>query len=191
MIRRVDECPSARMDKYFVQAGAADTGVRYYGFLTPTRKLESEKLFEDCLVLLLMNLASFPDEAGGFLQPNLPSSRSPTSSNGSILPYPRSTPLKPGSKKESSFIGYVDQTLLGISRRYELRTNQIFEDQLCSDIEVKGYKDFGEVAGDLDVLTDVVWVSGSRLLLIRWLYDPVLIIGFSFFANTVFPHNCP
>lgn len=110
-----------------------------------------------------MNPEYRSDEAGGFLQPIMPSSNANSPSNSSILPQPRSTPLKPGSSKESSLINYVDQRLLDISRRYELRSNPIANKQPTSNTEDKGYKDFGVVATDLDSLIDVVWVSGSRL----------------------------
>lgn len=106
-----------------------------------------------------------PDEAGGFLQPITPTPASfnaHSPSNSSILPHPRSHPLKPGSSKESSLINYVDQRLLAISRRYELRSNPIANKQPTSNPEDKGYRDFGAVAIDLDTLVDVVWVSGSR-----------------------------
>lgn len=105
------------------------------------------------------------NEAGGFLPPVMPtlsSSNANLPSTSSILPHARSHPLKPGSSKESSFINYVDQKLLAISRRYELRSNPIADKQPTLSPEDKGYKDFGAVATDLDTLVDVVWVSGSR-----------------------------
>lgn len=104
---------------------------------------------------------------GGFLQPTLPSP--PVSSfeylpaGNTILRQPRSTPLKPGSAKESSFIDYVDKTLLGISRRYEKRYNNGFEDEATSGIEGRGYESYGELASDLEGVIDVVWVSGTRM----------------------------
>lgn len=104
-------------------------------------------------------------EPGGFLQPILPSPPSSTvgsPSTNSILPHPRSNPLKPGSAKESSFIDYVDQKLLGISRRYEKRFNANLEDESSSDLEGRGYEEFGGVAKDLEALADVIWVSGTR-----------------------------
>ena len=103
---------------------------------------------------------------GGFLQPVLPSPPSSVTTSdpalSSILPRPRSTPLKPGSPKESSFIDYVDRKLLSISRRYEKRFNTDFEDQATSGLEGKGYERFGELASDLEGVLDVVWVSGTR-----------------------------
>lgn len=113
-----------------------------------------------------MSSASEAPGPGGFLQPTLPSP--PASSHNSppagntVLPQPRSTPLKPGSAKESSFIDYVDRKLLGISRRYEKRFNTDFEDEATSGIEGRGYESYGELARDLEGVIDVVWVAGTR-----------------------------
>ncbi len=104
---------------------------------------------------------------GGFLQPTLPSPPASTTTSAStatpVLPRPRANPLKPGSSKESSFIDYVDNTLLGISRRYEKRYNADFEDEATSGIEGRGYESFGELATDLETVINVVWVSGTRM----------------------------
>ncbi|KAL2042073.1 hypothetical protein N7G274_005261 [Stereocaulon virgatum] len=104
-------------------------------------------------------------EPGGFLHPSLPSPPASTATTASTvtstLPHPRSTPLKPGSSKESSFIDYVDRKLLGISRRYEKRYNADFEDEATSGIEGRGYESFAELAKDLEGVIDVVWVSGT------------------------------
>lgn len=104
---------------------------------------------------------------GGFLQPTLPSPPASTATSASpapsVLPRPRANPLKPGSSKESSFIDYVDNKLLGISRRYEKRYNADFEDEATSGIEGRGYERFGEMAKDLEAVIDVVWVSGTRM----------------------------
>jgi len=113
-----------------------------------------------------MTSASERPGPGGFLQPTLPSpppsSATSASTASSALPRPRNTPLKPGSGKESSFIDYVDNKLLGVSRRYEKRYNANFEDQTTSGIEERGYESFGQVAKDLENVVDVVWVSGTR-----------------------------
>lgn len=105
-------------------------------------------------------------ESGGFLQPIVPSPPSSTVSSPSAisnLPRPRSRPLKAGGAKESSFIDYVDQKLLGVSRRYEKRFNGIMEeDEPSSDIEGRGYEEFGSVAKDLESLADLIWLSGTR-----------------------------
>ncbi|MCJ1453838.1 hypothetical protein MMC28_004187 [Mycoblastus sanguinarius] len=118
-------------------------------------------------------MSAEPAGPGGFLQSTLPSpppSSSHSSSTAtSILPQPRSTPLKPGSAKESSFIDYVDRKLLGISRRYEKRYNADFEDEAMSGIEGKGYESFGELATDLASVIDVVWVSGTPSLQVPYL----------------------
>ncbi len=113
-------------------------------------------------------MSSTPDlpGPGGFLQPTLPSpppSSSHSSSNApKILPQPRSTPLKAGSSKESSFIDYVDRKLLAVSRRYEKRFNTDFEEDDQLNVTGRGYEDFGELAKDLEAVIDVVWVSGTR-----------------------------
>ena len=102
---------------------------------------------------------------GGFLQPTLPPPPATSESQPAdkeTLPQPRSTPLKPGSAKESSFINYVDQKLLNISRRYEKRFNTRFEDDSTSEIEGQGYESYAELASDLERLIDVVWVSSTR-----------------------------
>lgn len=143
-----------------------------------------------------MNLKYRSDEAGGFLpqvMPTLPSSNANLPSASSILPCPRSHPLKPGSSKESSLINYVDQKLLAISRRYELRSNPIADKQPTLSPKDKGYKDFGAIAADLDTLVDLVWVSGSRSSLTnecamtecRNADDGI----FSIIANTVFSYH--
>lgn len=144
----------------------------------------------------VMNPEYRSNEAGGFLPPVMPtlsSSNANLPSTSSILPHTRSHPLKPGSAKESSLINYVDQKLLAISRRYELRSNPIADKQPTSSPEDKGYKDFGAVATDLDTLVDVIWVSGSRSSLTnecaiaesRNADDGI----FSIIANTVFSYH--
>lgn len=104
---------------------------------------------------------------GGFLQSTLPSPPASTVTSASTatpaLPRPRANPLKPGSSKESSFIDYVDNKLLGISRRYEKRYNADFEDEATLGIEGRGYESFEELAMDLEAVIDVVWVSGTRM----------------------------
>ena len=106
----------------------------------------------------------------------MPSPTSSTLSSPSAisnLPRPRSHPLKPGGAKESSFIDYVDQKLLGISRRYEKRFNaNMEEDGSPSDVEGRGYEEFGSVAKDLESLADVIWLSGTR-----WFFHTHLLDG--------------
>ena len=74
-------------------------------------------------------------------------------------------PLKAGTAKESSFIEYVDRKLLAVSRRYEKRYNTDFEDAPSDDLDARGYESFGELARDMDVVIDVIWVSGTRISL--------------------------
>ncbi|KAL8723182.1 MAG: hypothetical protein Q9225_000448 [Loekoesia sp. 1 TL-2023] len=115
-----------------------------------------------------MTSASSFQEPGGFLPPTLPSP--PTSSLNSpapahsILPTPRSRPLKPGSSKESDFINYIEQKLLAISRRYENRFSAQLSGEENPDVEGRGYKDIGEEIQDLDPVVDVVWISGTPAL---------------------------
>ncbi|KAK0509179.1 hypothetical protein JMJ35_008550 [Cladonia borealis] len=115
---------------------------------------------------------------GGFLQPTLPSPPASTATSASpappVLPRPRANPLKPGSSKESSFIDYVDNKLLGVSRRYEKRYNADFEDEATSGIEGRGYESFGEMAKDLEAVIDVVWVSGTPSLQTPYLLTTAL-----------------
>ena len=105
------------------------------------------------------------NEPGGFLQPILPSpptsSIASTPTTTSVLPQPRHSPLKPGSARQSTFIDYVDRRLLAISRRYEKRFNTGLEDGGASDPE-RGYENFAEAVKDLELVQDVVWVSGTR-----------------------------
>lgn len=105
---------------------------------------------------------------GGFLpQESSSFSSSPFVASSNVtthLPRSRSIPLKPGSSKESSFILYVDQKLLEISRRYEKRFNVGFKDETALTIEDLGYESFDQIARDLENVVDVVWVSGTRML---------------------------
>lgn len=125
------------------------------------------------------------EEPGGFLPPVLPSTVSSPSTT-TLLPHPRSNPLKPGSAKETNFIDYVDQKLLGISRRYEKRFNANLEDEPSSDLEGRGYEDFGEVARDLEALADVIWISGTRWF--HTLMDYVLTANSAFLASLQKPY---
>ena len=110
---------------------------------------------------------SFMAGPGGFFQHPLPSPTPSTAVTAakaaSVLPRPRATPLKPESQKQSSFINYVDNKLLAISRRYEKRFNADLEDEASqSDAGGRGYSNFGAMARDLEGVLDVVWVSGTR-----------------------------
>jgi hypothetical protein len=101
---------------------------------------------------------------GGFIQPPHhphPGLLSPPSTIAStshhFLPHPRTHPLRPGGTKEADLIRYVDDTLLLIKRRWAKRH---FADERAGS--VKGYHSFAELAGDLDGVVGVVWVSGTR-----------------------------
>ena len=143
-----------------------------------------------------MNSAPEAARPGGFLQPSLPSP--PASSINSppagyeVLPQPWSTPLKPGSSKESAFIDYVDQKLLGISRRYEKRFNADFEDESTSGIQGRGYESYGELARDLEGVIDVVWVSGTRTegLVTLIGHRPGTEFRTSFTSSAIPSHHC-
>ncbi|KAL8949916.1 MAG: hypothetical protein Q9183_007562, partial [Haloplaca sp. 2 TL-2023] len=84
------------------------------------------------------------EEPGGFLHPTLPSP--PPSTIGSpaaahsILPQPRSKPLKQGSPKESDFVTYIEQKLLAVSRRYENRFSATLGKEENPDVEGRGIK---------------------------------------------------
>ena len=110
-------------------------------------------------------MSPLPLEPGGFLHPTWLSPTDPSTNPRSadpILPQPRSTPLQSGSARESTFINYVDQKLLDISRRYQKKFEASYEDQTSPEPEGRGYEEFGELARDVQALTDVVWVSGTR-----------------------------
>jgi len=125
--------------------------------------------------------------AGGFI-PYSPSASSVASSNtAQALPHPRSTPLKPGGTKESSFIRHVDQQILHIQRRFAKRSapsdgfvKETDEDgRMIEEVDdpttkamlerseewhdVRGYNNFAEAARDIEELIGVIWVSGTRM----------------------------
>lgn len=113
-----------------------------------------------------MESSSQTQEPGGFLTSILPSPPSSTvtspSAARSILPLPRTRPLKSGSLKESSFVTYVEQKLLAVSRRYENRFSAALGEEENPDVEGRGYKGIGEIMQDLDAVIDIVWISGTR-----------------------------
>lgn len=100
--------------------------------------------------------------AGGFLVPDLlsppPSSVTSSSYASATLPRPRKHPLKQASAKETAFIQYVDRGIMDITRKYAKK----FSGE-GGEGDVRGYKSFKEVARDIERLTDVVWVSGTRM----------------------------
>ena len=142
-----------------------------------------------------MGSAANTQEPGGFLPPTLPSP--PVSSVNSpaparsILPTPRSRPLKPGSSKESDFINYTENKLLAISRHYENRFSAQFSGEENPDVEGRGYKDIGEVLRDLDQVVDVVWISGTRKTLTRSCSesDAKLNVMYSCASNNLPPYH--
>lgn len=102
--------------------------------------------------------------SGGFLHGRLSppnSSAASTSTVSATLPHPRNHPLKTGGSKESTFIRFVDQSLLKIQRRYAKRGEDALEEEQ-DDPNAIGYKTFAEAAKDLEKLVDLIWVSGTR-----------------------------
>lgn len=128
-----------------------------------------------------MTQSSLPQEAGGFLPPTLPSP--PASSVNSpapafsILPTPRTRPLRPGSSKESDLINYIEQKLLAISRHYENRFTSALSGEENPDVDGRGYKDIGEQVRDLDPVVDVIWISGTPSLQITFLLTIALSVS--------------
>lgn len=112
-------------------------------------------------------------EPGGFLQSSLPSPpRSigrPAEATHLVLPEPRATPLRPDGPKQSALIDYLDNKLLHISRRYQKRHNQHISNGQREVEDVQGYATIGEMARDLETLTDLVWISSTRTKLHRTL----------------------
>lgn len=127
------------------------------------------------------------ERGGGFLPPTLPSPApsTPRPSTPSLLPKPRTHPLRAGSAKEATVINHIDTTLLRISRRHAKKFSSAYykpDDESNSNAnyspesfsargygkgeeegEVQGYESFKEVARDLEGLVDVLWVSGTRM----------------------------
>ena len=107
-----------------------------------------------------------PLPPGGFLQPVLPSllpsaAASDTTPARLLLPRQRASPLKPGSQKQSALIDHIDRKLLHVSRRYAKRCNARLLEQNDQD-DVKGYDSFAQLANDMNLVLDVVWVSATR-----------------------------
>ncbi|GFN13927.1 hypothetical protein AtubIFM55763_009954 [Aspergillus tubingensis] len=133
------------------------------------------------------------ETSGGFLPPTLPSPApsTPRPSTPSLLPKPRTHPLRAGSAKEATVINHIDTTLLKISRRHAKKFSsayykptddgdgfnsnargyspESFEPRREGEGEVQGYESFKEVARDLEGLVDVLWVSGTPSLQIPYL----------------------
>lgn len=102
-------------------------------------------------------------QAGRFAQ-SLPSptpSHASATSTTSSLPHPRSHPLKAGSLKEDATRRYLEAKVLAISKRYVRKFQPADEG---GREQVKGYESFGEAAGDLEEVVDVLWLSATRRL---------------------------
>ena len=107
---------------------------------------------------------SSTDGEGGFLPPTLPS---PTLTNTTAasasarsifgLPHPRVHSLRPGCAKEETVRRYVEDRMLHINRRFVMK----YRSQEPDD-EIEGYKSMGELCKDVDVLINILWLSGTR-----------------------------
>lgn len=76
--------------------------------------------------------------SGGFIALSPPPSSVASSSVHHALPQPRSSPLKPGGTKESSFIRYVDQKILHIQRRFAKRDPSLDLGSRVRDVDEEG-----------------------------------------------------
>lgn len=102
--------------------------------------------------------------AGGFL-PSPAASFASTASTvtPSTLPAQRARPLKPGMPKETLVINHMDKQILRINRRHAKKFSSAIGG-LDEPAEDRGYESFKEVVKDLEVLIDIAWVSGTRML---------------------------
>ncbi|KAF2219467.1 hypothetical protein BDZ85DRAFT_243194 [Elsinoe ampelina] len=122
------------------------------------------------------------NEAGGFLPYSPPPSSVASSRQFNALPEPRSSPLKPGGSKESSFIRFVDQQILYIQRRFAKRDTKLDAGVPETDEQdVPGYTTFGEASRDVEELLGIVWISGTPSLQIPYLISIALLV------NTIIP----
>ena len=96
--------------------------------------------------------------------PSTTSSATGTTGAHVTLPLTRRHPLKPGSPKEIALIDYIDGKVLYISRRYAKK----FSDEHKND-PIPGYEEFGQLIQDLDIVFDVVWISGTPSLQVPYL----------------------
>ncbi|GAB7344259.1 hypothetical protein MBLNU457_2136t1 [Dothideomycetes sp. NU457] len=137
--------------------------------------------------------------AGGFIPYSPPPSSLASSNASQALPHPRSTPLKPGGTKESSFIRHVDHQILHIQRRFAKRTaptdgyvqetdedgrtiEEIDDPTTKSQLEkseewhdVRGYNTFAEATRDIEELIGVIWISGTPSLQVPYLISLALL----------------
>lgn len=98
--------------------------------------------------------------SGGFLKalPSpAPSSSSTSARATSGLPHPRAHPLRAGSAKEEKLRVYVENQLMHITRR-EVKKQQAAQ----PGDDVVGYRSAGELCKDIEALTEILWLSGTR-----------------------------
>ncbi|KAK7964179.1 meiotic recombination protein DMC1 [Apiospora saccharicola] len=109
--------------------------------------------------------------AGGFVQPTLPSPAPSTASSRAAagLPHPRLKPLVPGSRKEDYARKYAESRLLHISRRYVKKHG--IPDPTDT---VKGYDNFEELCHDLEEVIFVLWFSGTPSIQVPYLLNIAL-----------------
>ena len=156
------------------------------------------------------------DQAGGFfhgppptglLSP--PHSTASLSTAGSVLPFPRSSPLRSGSAKALAFRNYVDKHINAIQRKYAMKFSgeDNEADEMGGGIAVHerrtlmrpghtayveaGYESFREVARDIEKVVEIVWVSGTPGLQIPYLLTLALLTvnyipGFPAVPRTMF-----
>ncbi|POS88011.1 hypothetical protein EPUL_000383, partial [Erysiphe pulchra] len=89
-----------------------------------------------------------------------------STSVSSILPQPRSKPLRAGSKKEDALRRYLDERILHISRRFTKKFQPLEENRVG---DIKGYVNMEEVVIDLDGLANIVWLSATPSLQTQYL----------------------
>ncbi|RKF60621.1 Uncharacterized protein OnM2_049005 [Erysiphe neolycopersici] len=104
-----------------------------------------------------------------------------STSVSSILPQPRSKPLRAGSKKEDAIRRYLDERILQISRKYAKKFQPAEENRVG---DIKGYDSMEEVAGDLEGLANIVWLSATPSLQTQYLLS---IAGILINYVTAFP----
>ncbi|KAG8630401.1 hypothetical protein KVT40_002020 [Elsinoe batatas] len=142
------------------------------------------------------------NHSGGFLPHSPPPSSVASFRQSNALPLPRSSPLKPGGSKESSFIRFVDQQILYIQRRFAKRDTRLDAgaretdeqgrsidsgiasiklDKLEQWQDVPGYTTFGEASRNVEELLGIIWISGTPSLQIPYLISIALLV------NTMIP----
>ncbi|KAK2879554.1 hypothetical protein FQN49_000774, partial [Arthroderma sp. PD_2] len=66
-----------------------------------------------------------------------------------------------GSPKETGVLNHIDSTVLRINRRHAKKFSQSYAVDEPEADEVPGYESFSELAGDVDSLLDLLWVTGT------------------------------